>query len=297
MEMKKKSNKIKHSYLFGIHPVLEYFHSLDLLNPDNKAQENAYSAYRNIEKVYISNFFKETQILGLLEVAKIPLERLSSKDFKQRFAHKKHQGIVLQLRLSSKYNPKRNWEQSIQESRGLIVLLDNIQDPQNLGSIIRSAESLGAAALFITGKGASINETVHKVASGASFHLPIFQLSNLNLLIDKLKQKGFWICSSALAPKIEAAQIQAGKNRSDSTPNTGINMHLHWDIEKLPPTNQLALILGNEGSGIQRLALEKSDYYLHIPMQGKIGSLNAACAAAILIDRLRFRPDTKREEG
>ena len=224
------------------------------------------------------------------ELKNAPFCEVSLKELDRLFPKIHHQGLLLNLRvfenqLSSIAASSRNWKDHVSASGGPLLLLDSIQDPHNLGSIIRSAEALGVKALFITGKGVGLSDVVHRTSVGASFHLPIFSFVNLYSLNSVLKKMGFWICATAEDEQKEKAY--AGKNRKEKRPLC----LKHTQIEGLPPTKELALIIGHEGYGIKKIILEQSDFVLSIPLSGKISSLNAGVAAGILIDRLLHREE------
>ncbi len=141
----------------------------------------------------------------------------------------------------------------------LVLILDSIQDPHNLGAILRTAEGCGVDGVFLTThNSAKINETVEKTSAGAVFHLKICNVANINQLIKELKKEGYWIFGSMLDNK--------AKNYSDHD-------------YKLPA----AIVLGNEGKGMHRLTAENCDFLVKIPMMGKIESLNVSVSAGILL--------------
>jgi len=140
----------------------------------------------------------------------------------------------------------------------LILVLDSIQDPHNLGAILRTAECAGANGVIITKhNSASINETVIKTSAGATEHLKICPVNNLSQTLKELKANGFWIVGSAL------------ENAKDYT--------------KVDYKIPLVLVVGNEEKGIRRLTAESCDFIVEIPMKGKIQSLNVSVAAGILL--------------
>jgi 23S rRNA (guanosine2251-2'-O)-methyltransferase len=141
-----------------------------------------------------------------------------------------------------------------------IILLDEITDPHNFGAIIRSAESFGAHGIICKKRRSSpVNATVAKVAEGSLENIKIARVSNLNVAIEKLKRNNIWV----MAAKADGDDIS---KHNFNFADTG-----------------LALIIGSEGFGISRLVLKNSDFFIGIPMHGKIGSLNASVAASILI--------------
>lgn len=146
----------------------------------------------------------------------------------------------------------------------LIVLLDGVEDPHNLGAIIRSAHSLGAHGLVIgKRRSAALNATVMKTSAGAAAYLPVARVTNLNQALKQLQQAGCW----AVAADMQGQPL--------------------WSLDLSGP---LALVLGSEGQGIAPLLKQNCDYVAAIPMQGEIGSLNVSNAAAILLyETLRQR--------
>ena len=152
-------------------------------------------------------------------------------------------------------------------SRGedpLIVLLDGLEDPHNLGAVLRSCDGAGAHGVVIPSRRAvGLTETVAKSSAGAIKYVPVVKVTNLGQCVDKLKERGVWI----------AAVDMDGENYSDA---------------KL--TGPLALVIGGEGQGVSQTVRNKADYIVSIPMKGRVNSLNASNAAAILlyeVDRQR----------
>lgn len=139
----------------------------------------------------------------------------------------------------------------------LIVLLDGLEDPHNLGAILRSADGAGAHGVVIPARRAvGLTETVAKASAGAIEYVPVVKVTNLGQCIDELKERGLWI----------AAVDMDGENYSDA---------------KL--TGPLALVVGGEGQGVSQIVRSKADYIISIPMKGRVNSLNASNAAAIML--------------
>ena len=146
-----------------------------------------------------------------------------------------------------------------------LILLDGIEDPHNLGSIIRSAECAGAHGVIIPkNRAVGVTPTVVKVSSGAAEYMPVARVTNLNQTIEDLKKEGLWIAGADMD----------GESYS-----------------KAPLSGPIALVIGAEGAGISRLTREKCDFIVSLPVLGHIDSLNAAVAAGILIYEVRRRRD------
>jgi 23S rRNA (guanosine2251-2'-O)-methyltransferase len=138
-----------------------------------------------------------------------------------------------------------------------MVILDGITDEGNLGSIIRSAEVLGAHGVIMgRRRSASLSSVAYKASSGAAERIPIVKVTNLNMAINTLKEKGVWIIAADVSGQ-EADEV---------------------DLK-----GPVALVIGSEGEGISRLVLENCDLKASIPMKGRTGSFNAAVAAAVLM--------------
>ncbi len=138
-----------------------------------------------------------------------------------------------------------------------IIICDEIEDPHNLGAIIRTAEAAGADGIIIPKRrSASLNATVFKTSAGAASWLPVARVSNLASAVDELKKRGVWIYGT-----------DASGESYESTDLKG----------------SIALVIGSEGFGMSRLIKEKCDFLLRLPMNGKITSLNASVAAGIFM--------------
>ena len=144
------------------------------------------------------------------------------------------------------------------EQQPFIVILDEIEDPHNLGSIIRTAELCGVHGIIIPKRrNVGVTSTVYKCSAGAIEHMKIAKVTNINATIDMLKEQGIWIYGADID----------GKDYSYNTDFSG----------------PCALIIGSEGKGISNLTLKKCDLLVKIPMIGKINSLNASVAGGIMM--------------
>lgn len=145
------------------------------------------------------------------------------------------------------------------DEQPLLLILDHLEDPQNLGSLIRSAEVFGAHGLIIPDRrAASVTPAVSNASAGAVEHLRVVQVTNLNRLIDQLKKANIWVVGL------------------DGSPET-------LPLDRSAVSGSLAVVVGSEGSGLSRLTKEKCDFLVRLPMQGQIESLNAAVAGSIVL--------------
>lgn len=154
------------------------------------------------------------------------------------------------------------------DEQPLLVILDHLEDPQNLGSLIRSAEVFGAHGLIIPDRrSASVTPAVSNASAGAVEHLHVAQVPNLNRVIERLQKQNIWVVGL------------------DGSPETR-------SMDRAAVSGSLALVVGSEGKGISRLTREKCDYLIRLPMMGQIESLNAAVAGSIVLYAARDARET-----
>ena len=175
-----------------------------------------------------------------------------------------HQGylcLVKQFEFSSV-------DEIIAQDKGLIVMLDNLQDVHNLGAIIRTCECVGVdGIIYKKNNSVRVNDTVGKIASGALEYVKIAEVTNLVNTLKYLKEKGYWIVGSA--------------GEGDTLYN-----QIDYDMKTV-------LIIGSEGKGMSRLVKEQCDYIVKLPMNGHITSLNASVAAGVLLYNILANRDKK----
>lgn len=203
-----------------------------------------------IHKAYIidQNTPIVAKIIDKLKKAGVDISYVDKRYFEKIEAN--HQGVMIEVD-SYQYASLDD----ISDANKLI-LLDQIEDPHNLGAIIRSAESFGFDAVIIPEhRSAKVNPTVYKTSAGAINNIKVVRVTNLNRTIDAIKENGFWVYGLA------------GEAQSDLAATDLIG--------------KVALVVGNEGSGISRLTREHCDMLIKIPMIGKVNSLNASVASAI----------------
>ncbi len=227
----------------------------------------ALKAGREIEKINIQKLEggqhpsgSIKQIIAKAKDAKIPLYH-SDKLFMEKIldgAKVNHQGVIA---TASDYSYCEIDEiLEIAAERGekpFIVILDGLEDPHNLGAVIRTAECAGAHGVIIPKRrSVSVNETALKTSAGAAEHMAVARVTNIGAVIDELKEKGVWIYACDMGDELMYDQDMTGA---------------------------VAIVVGGEGFGISRLVKEKCDFVVSIPMKGSVNSLNASNAAAILI--------------
>lgn len=203
-----------------------------------------------IDKAYIID--QKTPIVGKiidkLTRAKVEIKFVDKNFFKD--VEGNHQGVMIEVE-SFKYGSLDDLSDSEK-----LILLDKIEDPHNLGAIIRSAESFGFDGVIIPERrSAKVTPTVYKTSAGAINNIKIVMVKNLNRTMEELKDQGFWIYG--LAGEAESS------------------------IDQTDLKGKVALVVGNEGDGLSRMVREHCDMLVKIPMQGLVNSLNASVASAI----------------
>ena len=217
---------------------------------------------RTIECVYVSKGDLEGSIkvaLGLAKDRGVVIKEADRRKLDTMCDRLNHQGIVARV-TPFKYCEVNDILEDAKrkEQQPFIVILDEIEDPHNLGSIIRTAELCGVHGIIIPKRrNVGVTSTVYKCSAGAIEHMKIAKVTNINATIDMLKEQGIWIYGADID----------GKDYSYNTDFSG----------------PCALIIGSEGKGISNLTLKKCDLLVKIPMIGKINSLNASVAGCIMM--------------
>ena len=225
------------------------------------AVKEAIKAQR-VLKVFISNSFHEQSISKLLREYVIPQVVRSNNELNELTQSGVHQGIVAVIKPYSFTPLETILEDCKKVEKPILVLLDGVVDPHNLGAILRCCDIFGVNGLLI-GKHdqVGLNATVAKTSAGAINYVPVAQIGNLSQTIDLLKKRGFWI-------------VAADGNCDKS----------YLDLDYNFPT---VLVIGNEGNGISPLVLKNSDFVVKIPMYGKVNSLNASVATGIFLAKIK----------
>lgn len=217
---------------------------------------------REIEKILIAKGSQQGsigKIIGMARDKKIIIQNVERKKLDLMSSTNSHQGVIA---IASAYRYKTIddiFENAKEHNEDpFVVVLDEITDPHNLGSIIRTAECAGAHGVIIPKRrSAGVTSVVSKTSAGALEYIPVAKVSNISYAIDELKNRGVWIYG---------ADAKGEENYFE---------------KKL--TGPVALVIGSEGKGISRLVKEKCDFLISIPMKGNINSLNASVAASLIM--------------
>ena len=208
---------------------------------------------KKIKEVFLQENFDDKEILSLLEKRKINAKVLNKKEI-ARFDKFSHQGIILDIEDFS----YTDYEEFYDNPNAKLVILDHLEDPHNLGAIIRTAEAAGIDGIIIPkDRSVDVNSTVMKTSAGALENMRISKVTNLVSTIKDLKDNGFWIVGTA--------------------------MEADYDFKDIDYKGKVAVVIGNEGNGMSKVVRESCDYIAKIPMKGKINSLNASVAAGLMI--------------
>lgn len=256
-EPRSNSHRNIDQYYYGRHAVMELVKS-----------------GKNLNKLYLSKGIRENTVADFkrsLEGTGVPIKFIDRNIMDKMFPDKNHQGIAAEVS-AKEYS---QWEEILEraEERGedpLILILDSIEDPHNLGAVIRTAEAAGVHGIIIPkNRSVMLSETVAKTAAGALENVLISRVTNLSQIIDKLKERNVWVYGTDLSGQ----SIYKGKI-----------------------TGATAIVLGNESKGVSPNILKKCDVIITIPMIGQVNSLNVSVATGvILFELLRQRTSDGRD--
>lgn len=208
---------------------------------------------KKVEKIVLQEGFDDKEINSLIEKGNFRVEVKQKRDI-DRLADGVHQGIILYIP-DYKY---KTLNEVLENEPQFLVLLDHLEDPHNLGAIIRTSEAAGVDAIVMPkDRQVMINSTVMKTSVGTLDNMDIVAVTNLVQTIEELKKNGYWVVGTALENSV--------------------------DYRNIDYSGKIALVIGNEGSGISRLVAKSCDFIAKIPMYGTTNSLNASVAAGIMI--------------
>ncbi|MED3548901.1 23S rRNA (guanosine(2251)-2'-O)-methyltransferase RlmB [Cytobacillus praedii] len=216
---------------------------------------------RDINKILIaegSQGGQMQQVIGLAKASNVFVQFVPKKKLDQ-IAEGNHQGVIAQVAAYQYAELDDLFHAAEKKNEApFFLLLDEIEDPHNLGSIMRTADAVGAHGIIIPKRRAvGLTATVAKASTGAIEHIPVVRVTNMARTIDELKEKGVWIAGTD------------AKGRED--------------YRQFDGTLPLGLVIGSEGKGMGRLIRDKCDFLIHLPMSGHVTSLNASVAAALLM--------------
>ena len=213
---------------------------------------------KDIEEVYLMDSFKEKNILDLLKKNNVKVTFCKKSRLDNLAGNEFHQGIVARVHTYEYYGFDNLVSDVSLKENPLIVMLDGIEDPHNLGAILRSCEAMGVDGVIVSKHGCCpLNSTVAKTSTGAIELVKVVEVNNLSNAIKRLKDEGFWV--------------------------VGAEAHNSVDYREVDYDGKIVLVVGSEGKGISRLVIENCDYKVKLPMVGKVNSLNVSVACAVLL--------------
>ncbi|MBI5975622.1 23S rRNA (guanosine(2251)-2'-O)-methyltransferase RlmB [Staphylococcus canis] len=225
------------------------------------AVKEAMKSGHAINKILVQEGIKKQQIEDLLKKAKslklvvqtVPKSKLDL------ISEAPHQGVAAYV-APYEYKPLETFLEETADLSHLptVIILDGLEDPHNLGSILRTADATGVDGIIIPKRrSVALTQVVAKSSTGAIQHVPVIRVTNLSQTIDVLKEKGYWI---------------AGTEADNAT-----------DYREMQVDMPLGIVIGSEGQGMSRRVKEKCDFYIKIPMVGHVNSLNASVAASLMM--------------
>ncbi|MDQ5835605.1 MAG: 23S rRNA (guanosine(2251)-2'-O)-methyltransferase RlmB [Acidobacteriota bacterium] len=251
------------AHVFGVQPVLEALRA----------------GARPVERITLAEGAHESRLREILEIARyadIPVRRVPRAELQRIAAGANHQGVVATI-AAAHYTHADELLDALAARVGtqdppLAVVLDGVEDPRNLGAVIRTVECAGAHGVFVPERRASgLTETVAKAAAGALEYVPVARAANVARLVEDLKARNVWTVGTAAGAPLA---------------------YTAWDW-----TRPCALLLGGEGEGLRRLVRERCDVLVRIPLRGRIESLNVSVAAAVVLYEALRQRDGKRNDG
>ena len=228
------------NFIYGKNPVIE-----------------AIRAKKALQVFVVSNF-NDQKILNLIKENRLNMVSISPNEMNKMSNNGVHQGVAAELKPYQTVSLEEIIYKAKNKDKKIIVMLDGIEDPHNLGAILRSADVFEASGIILPKHNSvSLNATVAKTSAGAINYVPVAVVNNLNQAISKLKEEGYWIVSTDGSAEISYSSLK-------------------YDFP-------VVVVVGSEGRGVSSLVLKNSDYIVKIPQFGHVNSLNASVAAGILL--------------
>lgn len=209
-------------------------------------------------KIFIVNNFNDQKISSLIKDNHLQVVSISPQEMERLSNGGVHQGIAAELKPYQTVSLEEIIAKAKKKEKKIIVMLDGIEDPHNLGAILRSADVFEASGIVLPKHNSvSLNATVAKTSAGAINYVPVAVVNNLNQAIKTLKEEGYWVVATDGSAQISYSSIK-------------------YDFP-------VVVVIGSEGKGVSPLVLKNSDYIVKIPQYGHVNSLNASVAAGILL--------------
>ena len=245
--MAKKSNEL----IYGIHAVEAAIRN----QPENVLQ------------VFVQQGRNDNRIKKILDIAKnsgVSLQSITNDKLKEKCPKARHQGVVAEIRRSK--SSVLSLDELLTKEKLLLLVLDEVQDPHNIGACLRTADAVGVDAVIVSkNRSPALSPVIRNVASGAAETVPYIMVSNLARTLEKIKENNVWVMGTS---------GDAQQTIYDSCSN-------------LKSNQAIALVMGSEGKGMRRLTREACDELVSIPMLGSVESLNISVATAVCLYEIR----------
>jgi 23S rRNA (guanosine2251-2'-O)-methyltransferase len=246
-------SKKSHEIIYGIHAV-----EAALRNQSE-----------NVLQVFVQQGRNDNRIKKILDIAKnsgVSLQSISNEKLKEKCPKARHQGVVAEIRAGR--SGTVTLDDVLQKESVLLLLLDEVQDPHNIGACLRTADAIGVDAVVVSkNRSPALTPVIRNVASGAAETVPYIMVSNIARALEKIKDNNVWVMGTS-----------------------GDASHTIYDCNV---NNRLALVMGSEGKGMRRLTRESCDELISIPMQGSVESLNISVATAVCLYEIRRQQSGK----
>ena len=241
--------KSQQEVIYGLHPV------------ESALRNNR----ENVLQLWVQQGRNDGRIRKLIDLANsagISIEAISADKLSNKCQGERHQGVVARLRAGAR--KQLELEDLLERDQLLVLILDEVQDPHNIGACLRTADAVGADAVIVSkNRSPGLTPVVVKVASGAADHTPYIQVSNLARALEKLRAADVWIIGTSGDTETGLYDCQLAK--------------------------RMAVVMGSEGKGMRRLTREACDELVAIPMQGSVESLNVSVATGVALFEIRRR--------
>ncbi len=239
--------KKQHELIYGIHAVEAAIRH----QPENVLQ------------VFVQQGRNDNRIKTIQNIAKnsgVSIQSISNDKLKEKCPKTRHQGVVAEIRFNKSSDV--SLEDVLNKESVLLLILDEVQDPHNIGACLRTADAVGVDAVIVSkNRSPALTPVIRNVASGAAETVPYIMVSNLARVLEKIKQENVWLVGTT----------------GDS----------EYTIYQTSFNKRVALVMGSEGKGIRRLTRESCDELVSIPMQGSVESLNISVATAVCLYEIR----------
>jgi len=217
----------------------------------------------NVLQVFVQQGRNDNRIKNILSIAQnsgVSLQSISNDKLKEKCPKARHQGVVAEIRITD--SGKVSLDDVLEKESVLLLILDEVQDPHNIGACLRTADAIGVDAVIVSkNRSPALTSVIRNVASGAAETVPYIMVSNLARALEQIKQSNVWVIGTS----------------GDSDKN----------LYHVSANQRLALVMGSEGKGMRRLTREACDELISIPMQGSVESLNISVATAVCLYEIR----------